>query len=106
MYIRTAKFRSEINRKRLIKKVRTLGILYAERLSNKSLSKVVNRHNISKKLTRIFNELGKRTIFTSSELDKAIELYGLEIDDLKEIAKHRLIKNYSNMRQKTCSIMH
>ena len=73
-----------------------LGTLYAERLSNKSLLKIVNRHNISKKLIRIFNRLGKRTIFTNSELDKAIELYGLEIDGLKEIAEHRLIKNYSN----------
>ena len=70
------KFQSEINRKKLIKKARTLGILNAEQLSNKSLLKIVNRHNINEKLTRIFNELGKRTIFTNSELDEAIELYG------------------------------
>ena len=91
------KFQSEINRKKLIRKARTLDILYAERLSNKSLLKIVNRHNTNKKLTRIFNKLRKRTIFTNSELDKAIELYGLEIDDLKEIAKHRKINNYANM---------
>ena len=91
------KFQSEINRKRLIRKARSLGILYAERLSNKSLLKIVNRHNINKKLIKIFNKLGKRTIFTNSELDNAIKLYGLEIDDLKAIAKFRLIKNYSNM---------
>ena len=70
------KFQSDINRKKLIKKARTLGISYAERLSNKSLLKIVNRHNINKKLTRIFHELEKRTIFTNSELDEAIELYG------------------------------
>ena len=63
-------FQSEINRKRLIKKARILGILYAERLSNKSLLKIVNTHNTDKKLIRIFNELGKRTVFTNSEIDK------------------------------------
>ena len=57
----------------------------------------MNRHNISKKLTRIFNGLRKRTIFTNSELDKAIELDGLDINDLKKIAKHRRINNYGNM---------
>ena len=97
MYIRIPNFQSEINRKRLIKKARILGILYAEHLSNKSLLKIVNTHNTDKKLIRIFNELGKRTVFTNSEIDKAIELYGLEIDDLKEIARHRKINNYSNM---------
>ena len=58
----------------------------------------MNRHNINKKLTRIFNILEKRTIFTNSELDEAIELYGLEIDDLKEIAKHKKINNYANLK--------
>ena len=66
-------------------------------MSNKSLLNIVNRHNINKKLIRIFNRLGKRTIFTNSELDIATELYGLEIEELKEIAKLRFIKNYGSM---------
>ena len=89
--------KKEIGRKRLVKKAKSLGTVYAERLSNKSLSKIVNINNISKRLTKIFNRLEKRTVFTNSELDKAIELYGLKIDDLKEIAKRREINNYGNM---------
>ena len=91
------KYRIEINRKRLIKKAISLGILNAKKLSNKSLLNIVNRNNINKKLIRIFNGLGKRTTFTNSELDKAIELDGLEINDLKKIAKLRKINNYSYM---------
>ena len=90
------KFWTEINRKRLIRKARMLGILNAKKLSNKSLLNIANRHNVNKKLIRIFNRLGKRTIFTNSELDIAIELYGLEIEELKEIAKHRFVKNYGS----------
>ena len=48
-------------------------------------------------MTKIFNRLEKRTIFTNNEIDNAIELYGLNINDLKEIVKHRLIKNYGDM---------
>ena len=62
--------KKEIGRKRLVKKAKSLGTVYAERLSNKSLSKIVNRNNISKRLTKIFNRLEKRTVFTNSELDK------------------------------------
>ena len=91
------KYRIEINRKRLIKKAISLGILNAKKLSNKSLLNIVNRNNINKKLIRIFNGLGKRTTFTNSELDKTIELDGLEINDLKKIAKLRKINNYSYM---------
>ena len=97
MYIRMPKFRFDTNRKKLIKRAKYLGIKYAERLPNKSLLKIVNRHNIKKRLTKIFNGLRKKTIFTNSELDKAIELYELSFDDLKEIAKRRSTKNYSDM---------
>ena len=96
-YINVVREQKEISRKRLVKKAKSLGTVYAERLSNKSLLKIVNRNNISKRLSRIFNRLGKRTIFTNSELDKAIELDGLKIDDLKEIAKRRGINNYGDM---------
>ena len=91
------KNQKDINRKTLIRKARSLGILNAKKLSNKSLLKIVNSRNIKKRLTKIFNGLEKRTIFTNNELDNAIELDGLNINDLKEIAKHRLIKNYGDM---------
>ena len=41
------KYRIEINRKRLIKKAISLGILNAKKLSNKSLLNIVNRNNIN-----------------------------------------------------------
>ena len=87
----------KISRKRLVKRACRLKVNIASILSNKSLEKIVNRHNINKKVTEIFNRPGKRTIFTNTDLDKAIELYGLSIDDLKDIAKRRLIKNYVNI---------
>ena len=81
------------------KRVKAISKINNDRLSNKALLKMINRHTIHKKLTRIFERLGKRTIFTNSELDKAIELFGLSIDDLKELAKRRLIKNYADMNK-------
>ena len=81
------------------KRVKAISKINNDRLSNKALLKMINRHTINKKLTRIFERLGKRTIFTNSELDKAIELFGLSIDDLKELAKRRLIKNYADMNK-------
>ena len=63
------------------KRVKAISKINNDRLSNKALLKMINRHTINKKLTRIFERLGKRTIFTNSELDKAIELFGLSIDD-------------------------
>ena len=59
--------------------------------------KIVNRYNIKKKLIRLFNKFGKRVIFTNTDLDRAIERYGLSHDDMKELAKRRMIKNYNGM---------
>ena len=81
------------------KRVKAISKINNDRLSNKALLKMINRHTINKKLTSISERLGKRTIFTNSELDKAIELFGLSIDDLKELAKRRLIKNYADMNK-------
>ena len=90
---------ASISRKSLKKRVKAISKINNDRLSNKALLKMINRHTINKKLTSIFERLGKRTIFTNSELDKAIELFGLSIDDLKELAKRRLIKNYADMNK-------
>ena len=57
----------------------------------------MNRHNINKILIRIFNRLAKRAMFTNTDLVRAIELYRLSLDDMKEIAKSRMIKNYNGM---------
>ena len=90
---------ASISRKSLKKRVKAISKINNDRLSNKALLKMINRHTINKKLTSISERLGKRTIFTNSELDKAIELFGLSIDDLKELAKRRLIKNYEDMNK-------
>ena len=90
---------ASISRKSLKKRVKAISKINNDRLSNKALLKMINRHTINKKLTSISERLGKRTIFTNSELDKAIELFGLSIDDLKELAKRRLIKNYADMNK-------
>ena len=90
---------ASISRKSLKKRVKAISKINNDRLSNKALLKIINRHTINEKLTRIFEKLGKRTIFTNSELDKAIEPFGLSIDDLKELAKRRLIKNYADMNK-------
>ena len=57
----------------------------------------MNRHNINKILIRIFNRLAKRAMSTNTDLVRAIELYRLSLDDMKEIAKSRMIKNYNGM---------
>ena len=57
----------------------------------------MNRHNINKILIRIFNRLAKRAMFTNTDLVRAIELYRLSLDDMKEIAKSRMIRNYNGM---------
>ena len=88
-----------ITRKGLIRKAGALKVNNASILSNKALEKIVNRNNINKKVTKIFNRLGKRAIFTNTDLDKAIELYGLSINDMKEIAKRLMIKNYVNTKK-------
>ena len=68
-----------------------------KKLSNKALLKIVNRHSINKKLVCIFKTLGKKAVFTNNELDNAIDLNELSHDELKEIAKRRMIKNYGVM---------
>ena len=59
--------------------------------------KIVNRYNIKKKVISLFDQFGKRVIFTYTDLDRAIERYGLSHDDMKELAKRRMIKNYNGM---------
>ena len=41
----------------------------------------------------VFSSTNKRSVFTNSELDRAIELEGLSFNELKKIAKKRVIKN-------------
>ena len=41
----------------------------------------------------MFKKLNKRTTFTNSDLDDAIRIYGLSIDELKKLAKKKGIKN-------------
>ena len=80
-------------RKSSIKRAKRLGINNPERLSNKTLVKIVNRHNINKRLTRILNKKSnERAEFKKSDLDKAIELDELMQKGLKELAKLRKIK--------------
>ena len=89
--------RTKINRSSLVKKASRRGVMNANLLSNKALIKTVNRYNINKKLKRGFDRLARRAIFTNNELDRAIELNDLTIDDMKEVAKRRMIKNYGGM---------
>ena len=86
---------NKISRKRLINKAISLGISNATILSNKSLLKTVNRHNINKKLRRIFSN--ERSDFTKSDLDQAIELNELSLDDVKKLSKFRKIPHYCEL---------
>lgn len=68
---------STISRRLLIRKARR--IRYINPLSNKRLLKIVNRHNINKKLKRILlKKPNDREEFTNSDLDKAIVLEDLK----------------------------
>lgn len=49
----------EIGRKKLLRKARRIEKRDVSNLSNKASLKIVNRHNASKKLKRIFERLGK-----------------------------------------------
>ena len=75
---------TEISRKRLLKKDEKIVQVNLKQLSNKALLKIVNRYNVNKKLKSVFKKLNKRTTFTNSELDDAIKIYGLSIDELKK----------------------
>ena len=91
--------RAKIRTRTLIGKARAYGVENVKKLSNKALLKIVNRHNINKKLVRIFKTLSKKAVFTNKELDNAIDLNELSHGELKEIAKRRMIKNYGVMSQ-------
>ena len=41
--------------------------------------------------------MGKRTTFSNTELDDAIKLYELTIDELQKLAKKRGIKNFNSL---------
>ena len=86
-------------RKKQLKKAKKIVLGNIEKLSNKALLKIVNRHNTSKKLKRIFERLGKRTTFTNSEIDDAIKLQGLSFNELKKLAKKRVIKNVDGLTE-------
>lgn len=71
---------STISRRLLIRKARRIRYINPNALSNKRLLKIVNRHNINKKLKRILlKKPNDREEFTNSDLDKAIVL-----EDLKQ----------------------
>lgn len=58
----------------------------------------INRHTINKKITRLLNKkAGEREDLTKSDLDKALDLYTLSLNDLKKLAKLRGIKNIGGL---------
>ena len=70
---------STISRRSLIRKARRIRYTNPNALSNKRLLKIVNRHNINKKLKRILlKKPNVREEFTNSDLDKAIVLEDLK----------------------------
>lgn len=70
---------STISRRLLIRKARRIRYINPNALSNKRLLKIVNRHNINKKLKRILSKKPNvREEFTNSDLDKAIVLEDLK----------------------------
>ena len=87
----------KINKKRLLTKSQKIVQRNVNHLSDKALLKIVNRYNINKKLKGVFERLGKRTTFTNTELDDAIKLYELTIDELQKLAKKRGIKNFNSL---------
>ena len=76
---------STISRRSLITKARRIRYINPNALSNKRLLKIVNRHNINKKLKRILlKKPNDRAEFTNSDLDKAIVLDDLSLEDIKK----------------------
>lgn len=70
---------STISRRLLIRKARRIRYINPNALSNKRLLKIVNRHNLNKKLKRILlKKPNVREEFTNSDLDKAIVLEDLK----------------------------
>ena len=84
---------TKISRKKLLKKAEKIVQVNLKQLSNKALLKIVNRYNINKKLRSVFKKLNKRTTFTNSELDDAIKISGLSIDELKKLATKGVSKD-------------
>ena len=83
-----------VSRNSLVRKANRIGYINANSLSNKTLLKIVNRHNINNKLNRILSKKpNERASFTKSDLHKAIELARLSLNDLKGISKLRNIPN-------------
>ena len=79
-----------ISRKKLKKRARKIIKRNVDNLSNKALLKIVNRHNAGMKLRKRFSTWGKRTTFTDySEINDAMKLQGLSIDELKKLAKNK-----------------
>ena len=75
---------STISRRSLITKARRIRYSNPNALSNLRLLKIVNRHN-SKKLKRILlKKPNDRAEFTNSDLDKAIVLDDLSLEDIKK----------------------
>ena len=92
---------TRISRRRLINKATKLEIINAARLSNKTLLKILNRHNINKTLTRILNRTpNERSELPKSDLVRGIELNELSHDELKKPAKLRKICNYGQLSKK------
>lgn len=84
-----------ISRKKLKTRARKIIKRNVDNLSNKALLKIVNRHNAGMKLRKRFSRWGKRITFGNySEINDAMKLQGLSIDELKKLAKKRMIKNY------------
>ena len=53
----------------------------------------INRHTINKKVTKLLNKkAGEREDLTKSDLDKALDLYTLSLNDLKKLAIGGLTK--------------
>ena len=88
-----------VSRKKLLKIAQKILQANPRQLSNKALLKIVNRYNVNKKFKKVFKRLDKRTTFTNSELDDLIKIYGLSIDELKELAKKRCIKNFNSLKE-------
>ena len=88
----------EISKKSLITKAKKLGINDPHKLSTKKSINKVNWHNISKKVTQLLRKkIGERANITKNDLDKALELYSLSSNNLKNLAKLWKIKNLSEL---------
>ena len=89
---------NRVSRNSLIRKAVRIGYINANDLSSKILLKIVNSHNINKRLNCILSKKPyERAEFIKTDLEKTIELDGLSLKDLKELAKFRKIYNYGEI---------